>query len=197
MSFFIGCMGLTLYAAPHIDSPLLRYSCAGAAATMACEVVMHSVDTINMRSKLINGHKVYILELLRLEGMQSLFRGIQPVLYGYQISSIIYFYAYAQSKKLVKEQFYDDTLDTKESNNENTKENNEQLSQSDKDQAKKLFWKTMFIAFFSSAVAENVCLLFYYPFDLIKTRMQVNNVNHQYHGTMDAAFKIYGENQNN
>lgn len=33
-------------------------------------------------------------------------RGIQPVLYGYFISSLIYFYGYAHSKIAMKEYFY-------------------------------------------------------------------------------------------
>ena len=81
--FFMGCMALTFFAGPKLENPLLRYACAGAAATLFCEVVMHGIDTINMRSKVINGHKIYILQLLKLEGVQSLMRGIQPVLYGY------------------------------------------------------------------------------------------------------------------
>jgi len=37
-----------------------------------------------------------------------------------------------------------------------------------------LFYKTMIVSFVSSMFAELVSLVFYYPFDLIKTRMQVD-----------------------
>ena len=42
-------------------------------------------------------------------------------------------------------------------------------------------------------LAEIGCLAFYYPFDLMKTRMQVNDVNYNYNGTLDAAIKIFNE----
>lgn len=42
-------------------------------------------------------------------------------------------------------------------------------------------------------MAEIGCLLFYYPYDLIKTRMQVNDANYVYKGTLDAFLKIYNE----
>lgn len=69
---------------------------------------MHGVDTINMRSKVINGPKLYVFNLLKEEGWYCLVRGIQPVFYGYFISSFIYFYVYANSKFSILEKFYDD-----------------------------------------------------------------------------------------
>jgi hypothetical protein len=97
-AFFIGSMAFTFYRAPKLEDPILRYACAGTAANLFCEVIMHSVDTVNMRSKIINGPKLYVFELIKHEGIQSLFRGIQPVLYGYFIASLVYFYVYAHSK---------------------------------------------------------------------------------------------------
>jgi len=60
---------------------------------------MHSIDTVNMRSKIINGPKLYVFELLKHEGFGSLMRGIQPVLYGYFVASMVYFYSYAHLKE--------------------------------------------------------------------------------------------------
>ena len=98
LTFFTGAMGFTFYKAPKLDDPILRYACAGTAATLFCEVIMHAVDTVNMRSKNINGPKLFVFELIKQEGVYSLFRGIQPVLYGYFIASLVYFYSYAHSK---------------------------------------------------------------------------------------------------
>ena len=75
-SFFVGSMAYTFYRAPQLEDPILRYACAGTAATLFCEVIMHSVDTVNMRSKIINGPKLYVFELIKHEGIHSLFRGI-------------------------------------------------------------------------------------------------------------------------
>jgi hypothetical protein len=91
-------MAYTFYRAPFLQDPIWRYACAGTAANLFCEVIMHSVDTINMRSKIINGPKLYVFELLKLEGVSSLMRGIQPVLYGYFVASMVYFYTYAHLK---------------------------------------------------------------------------------------------------
>jgi hypothetical protein len=61
MGFFTLTMGYTFYLAPKIENPILRYCCAGTAATLIVEVLTHGIDTINMRSKLINGKKIYVL----------------------------------------------------------------------------------------------------------------------------------------
>lgn len=106
LSFFTGAMGFTFYSAPTLEDPILRYACAGTAATLFCEVIMHGVDTVNMRSKIINGPKLYVFELIKHEGVFTLFRGIQPVLYGYFIASLVYFYVYAHSKILLKAFLY-------------------------------------------------------------------------------------------
>jgi hypothetical protein len=102
VAFFTGSMGFTFYGAPKLEDPILRYACAGTAANLLCEVIMHGVDTVNMRSKIINGPKLYVLELIKHEGLYSLVRGIQPVLYGYFVASMVYFYAYAHSKDWLK-----------------------------------------------------------------------------------------------
>lgn len=46
----------------------------------------------------------------------------------------------------------------------------------------------------ASAYAEIVSLAFYYPFDLVKTRMQTCNDHFRYNGIMDAMLKLYNEN---
>ena len=99
-------MAFTFYKAPLLEDPIHRYACAGTAAMLFCEVIMHGIDTVNMRSKIINGPKLYVFELIRQEGLNSLIRGIQPVFYGYFIASLVYFYAYAHSKAWLKESMF-------------------------------------------------------------------------------------------
>jgi len=170
MTFFTASMAYTFYAAPSLPDPIWRYACAGTAATLFCEVVMHAVDTVNMRSKIINGPKLYVFELLKHEGALSLFRGIQPVLYGYFIASLVYFYVYAHSKNILSGL----VVSTEESQ----------------------VWKQMAVSFVGSGFAEFLSLAFYYPFDLIKTRMQVSQLgNHHYNGVLDATLKIMNENE--
>ena len=68
---------------------------AGTAATVAVEFATHGIDTVNMRSKAVSGKKKLLINMFRLEGFASLFRGVQAVIYGYAFSSMVYFYAYA------------------------------------------------------------------------------------------------------
>jgi len=74
--FFTVCMGFTFWQAPKIENPIVRYAFAGTAATLFQEIAMHSIDTLNMRSKIINGPKLYVFELIRRDGFLSLMRGI-------------------------------------------------------------------------------------------------------------------------
>ena len=58
--FFTGSIFFIMYKGPLIDDPLLRYTMAGTAATLFTETGTHAVDTVNMRSKVINGKKLYV-----------------------------------------------------------------------------------------------------------------------------------------
>jgi Mitochondrial carrier protein len=55
----------------------------------------------------------------------------------------------------------------------------------------------MAISFIGGGIAEILSLAFYYPFDLMKTRMQVVNkssiASHRYNGVLDATIKIFNE----
>lgn len=47
------------------------------------------------------------------------------------------------------------------------------------------------MSFIASALSEFGALWFYYPFDLIKTRMQTSNESYKYANLLDAFFKIH------
>lgn len=55
----------------------------------------------------------------------------------------------------------------------------------------------MAVSFIGGGIAEFLSLAFYYPFDLMKTRMQVVNkssiASHRYNGVLDATIKIFNE----
>lgn len=105
--FFTMCMGFTFYYAPKIENPVLRYALAGTTATLFQEIILHAIDTLNMRAKVANVKKFYVFELIKQEGAIFLTRGIQPVLYGYIFSSIVYFSAYAHFKNKLKKLLYE------------------------------------------------------------------------------------------
>ena len=48
----------------------------------------------------------------------------------------------------------------------------------------------MYSSFIAATLAEIACLGAYYPFDLIKTRMQTSNQTYKYNSVLDAFFKI-------
>lgn len=85
----------------------MKYIFAGTASTVFVEAFTHALDTINMRAKIINGPKIYAYELIKAEGLLPLFKGIQPILYGYIWSSFVYFTVYANSKIFIKKLLFD------------------------------------------------------------------------------------------
>jgi hypothetical protein len=91
---------------PNLESPYMRYAVAGTMSTLAVELLTHGIDTVNMRSKIINAPKIYVLNVFKLKGFLSLFKGIQAIIYGYTFSSMLYFYSYAALKDQIKITFY-------------------------------------------------------------------------------------------
>jgi hypothetical protein len=96
-SLFLG-VG-TYIIGPEIESKYVRYALAGTIGTVAVEFITHPIDSINMRSKVINGNKLYVPKFLYLQGFTRLFLGINAVIYGYTLSSMVYFYSYIKFKE--------------------------------------------------------------------------------------------------
>ena len=171
-------MAYVFYEGPKIESSLVRYALAGTAATVSVEVLTHALDTVNMRAKVINGPKMYVLNLLKKEGVLPLLKGIQPIMYGYIISSFVYFYFYANLKSLISSLFM--------SNQENSPSDGKNL-ESDQEFTLK---QTLIKSFAASAISEILALFFYYPFDLIKTRMQTSYTTYKYFNVIDAFYRL-------
>lgn len=92
---------------PYLDDSYLRFALAGTTATVAVEFATHGIDTLNMRSKAVEGNKRLLINMFKLEGFASLFRGVTAVVYGYAFSSLIYFYTYAHLRDFSYEKFRD------------------------------------------------------------------------------------------
>lgn len=73
----------------------MRFALCGTVATVAVEFATHGIDTVNMRSKAVDGNNKLLFNMFKIEGYASLFRGVTAVVYGYAFSSMIYFYFYA------------------------------------------------------------------------------------------------------
>jgi hypothetical protein len=66
----------TFYEGPLIESEYIRFALAGTASTVIVELLTHAIDTVNMRSKVINGPKIYVISLMKFEGVSNLFKGV-------------------------------------------------------------------------------------------------------------------------
>lgn len=53
------------HSGPKLENSYYKYALAGSTATVFCGVGVHALDTLNMKSKIIDGHKVFVFELLR------------------------------------------------------------------------------------------------------------------------------------
>jgi len=61
-----GLAAFTFIDGPVISSPYIRFALAGTCSTVAVEILTHAIDTINMRSKVINGSKLYVYGIFKL-----------------------------------------------------------------------------------------------------------------------------------
>jgi len=164
-SVFSGTMYYTFHEGPRLENKCFKYALAGTVATVFVEFMTHALDTINMKTKIINGPRIYVYQLIKKEGFGPLFRGVQAVFYGYLFSSLIYYYLYARLRQSFQQRCQDEPS----------------------------FLQTIFAAFSSSAFAELIALFFYYPYDMIKTRMQTRNEHYKYANLVDAFLKINSE----
>eukprot|EP00349_Pseudokeronopsis_sp_Brazil_P005117 CAMPEP_0202965782 /NCGR_PEP_ID=MMETSP1396-20130829/9856_1 /ASSEMBLY_ACC=CAM_ASM_000872 /TAXON_ID= /ORGANISM="Pseudokeronopsis sp., Strain Brazil" /LENGTH=203 /DNA_ID=CAMNT_0049688839 /DNA_START=59 /DNA_END=670 /DNA_ORIENTATION=- len=155
---------------PTIQDPYLRYTLAGTSAFMFTEVITHSIDTINIRSKLFNTSSFFLWTFFKQEGVAQLARGVQPMLYGFYFGSLVYFYSYGKLRDYLREKLATWTR-----------------------------WQEWIVismsSFLAAFVAETAALMVYYPFELIKTRMQARVLKspYTYTGTLDALLTIYAE----
>ena len=145
--FTLGYTGYVASIGPTIQDNYIRYALAGTSATILTEFYLHGIDTLNMRSKVSYGTSINFFALFKFKELMALCRGIQAVIYGYALSSMVYFWIYAKLKDAFRS--YHILKD-------------EEIT----------LWQTMYSSFISSTIAEMLALCFYYPFDLIKTRMQ-------------------------
>jgi len=183
-AFSLMLLGYTVNRGPLVEDKYMRFAIAGTAATVIVELVTHAVDTVNMRSKVINGPKIYVVNFMRVEGITQLFKGVQAVLYGYVFSSIVYFYSYAYLKESFKVKF--EERNEKKADAKALQSGNPVTALSHKI----TFVQTLAASFVASATSEILALWFYYPFDLIKTRMQTSNDTYKYRNLVDAFHRV-------
>jgi len=160
---FTGVMAYTYIKGPTVKNEIYRWGLAGIASTLFVELACQPIDTLNMKAKVKK--KFVMLKFLQNKGVGSLMRGIQPVIYGMAISSFVYFMLYKKAKDYMKVKMEVHNID-----------------------------KTSLLSVFAmSAGASTFANLWaiglYYPFDLVKTRMQIVG-EYKYKNIADAFYNI-------
>ena len=124
---------------------------AGTTATVSVELASHIIDTMNMRSKILDSQTSFydrqkqqslVKRLFRRENM----RGYQLVVHGYFLSCLLFFFVQHKCKSF--------TLDDSGNSSSNFK-----------------IIQTFLLSLIGTAIAELAALPIYYPYDLIKVRM--------------------------
>lgn len=169
-SILVLCFGAGTYFYGKDLSVHWRHALAGTCATVGVEFATHVIDTMNMQSKVMVKSSLVSPSgrFLWLQSQAALFKGVTAVVWGYTHSSMIYFYFYGRIKEWLNKR--GKTSDEKTQNT---------------------LWQTMRYSLSASLVAEFLALWFYYPYDLIKTRMQTSNEIYGYRNLTDAFTKIW------
>jgi hypothetical protein len=146
---------------------IIRIGFAGSIAQFVTEIIFHPIDVINTRTKAeishgnMNSYKM-IRRIIDKEGMYGFWRGASATFYGALLGGLIYFSAYKWLKNYMKK--YENP-------------------------AHKSRIHT-FAYLISSLLGESLFLVFYYPYDLIRTRMQTRTPGFEYKGPVDGCKRI-------
>lgn len=102
------CGGLfyLIYLTKNNQSEAVRLGVTGSLTLLASEMSFYFVDTINMRSKVLNSNKggiEMLREIVWNEGPQGLYKGIQACFFGSIIYGFSYFYIYKKLKEHYKQ----------------------------------------------------------------------------------------------
>jgi hypothetical protein len=148
------------------ESQILRMAFAGSLAQCVTDLILHPIDVINTRTKAeiaegkVNSWRM-IKRISTNEGVFGFWRGASVTYYAALVAGIVYFSVYKFLKThILKHQ-------TESSG------------------------KLHVIAYLSSSlIGEALMLLFYYPYDLIRTRMQTRMWGFNYKGPYDGFKQI-------
>jgi hypothetical protein len=154
--------GSAFYYSLRIKDTNFRMAVAGLLGQVTVDFLFHPIDLINTRTKYfyMDNVKTYTIakRILYTTGPRGFFRGASVTILGSSVSGFVYFYFYKRIKEYMKKIL----------------EKDENL---------------FFIAYtVSSFVSEVIVYVFYYPFDLIKTRIQTGQ--YEYKNFSDAINQI-------
>lgn len=145
---------------------IIRIGFAGSIAQFVTEIIFHPIDVINTRTKAEIAHKdmnsyKMIRRIFHKEGLYGFWRGASATYYGALVGGMIYFSSYKYLKNHLK-----------------------QYEHPGEGRVHTLAYLT------SSLLGEFLFMTIYYPYDLIRTRMQTRLPGFEYNGPFDGCKKI-------
>lgn len=153
----------SLYLGMKSKNEFHKWGLGGIVTTLTVETSTHVMSTIDLNSKTTKNFNVF--QFVKQRGFTKLMDGFQPMIYGGILSSYFYYSCYKGIKEslkgIIKALNYNE----------------------------KSLTSIAFLSSGASAWWELIAIWMYYPFDLIKIRMQ-NSEQHNYKNLTDAFYRM-------
>jgi hypothetical protein len=162
----ISLCGIGFYQSLKIKDENYRMGIAGLLGQMTADFIFHPIDLVNVRTKFFFQERLSTLtiakRIMKTTGILGFFRGGSVTLLGSSLNGFIYFSLYKKIKEGIKA-----------------------LLEKDKG-----FY---FVAYTLASVISEFCVyVVYYPFELVKTRIQ--SAQYHYKNFFDALQQIWDKN---
>jgi len=144
----------------------LIIGCCGATSQLISDFSLHAVDTINVRLKSTHADitvKEMSKRIHKKYGIRGFFNGLSATICGSITGGFVYFTAYMMMKNIMKKFI----------------PHEEEF----------IFLRNLF----SAGLTEFVALIVFYPFEMVKTRMQSNRYYYNYNNVFDGLKQVWNE----
>lgn len=145
------------------NSVPLRVGLSGMTTQMVSDISFHFIDTVNVRLKgeqSLNRFTWIIRDIWKKAGYKGFFYGIRATIFGSTLGGLTYFTLYKYLKAKIGHDKHAGPI------------------------------KAFVIDFFAAAVAEAIALLVFFPFEMVKTRMQMDNRLFPYRDVFEALHRV-------
>ena len=136
-----------------------------ASLNLFADMLFYPLDTIATRVKSQRTHvslQQELTKIVRNEGLRSLYRGISTSIPTSFVPSMMYFFLYENLNKMGKKYLSENGLRD----------------------------KIYLLPILTATAAESGSLAFHLPFDIVRTRLQMNSSHYRYTGILDGLIEI-------